>query len=92
MADLPKKNFVFRPNHTYVFATAQVSEDIQFIIHIDVNPIFFELQWDPLPGLSIKVGKLLVPFGKHICTGQRPKCSVCPVVEYCRQVGVTEHR
>ncbi|MFL5605490.1 MAG: endonuclease III domain-containing protein [Gemmatimonadaceae bacterium] len=40
----------------------------------------------------IEINRRLVPFGKHICTGVRPKCSVCPVLEYCRQVGVTEHR
>ena len=40
----------------------------------------------------IEINRLLVPFGKHICTGHRPKCSTCPVLEYCRQVGVTEHR
>lgn len=40
----------------------------------------------------IEINRLLVPFGKHICTGTRPKCSVCPVLEYCRQVGVTEYR
>jgi endonuclease III len=40
----------------------------------------------------VEINRLLVPFGKHICTGKLPKCSVCPVLEYCRQVGVTEHR
>jgi endonuclease-3 len=40
----------------------------------------------------IEINRLLVPFGKHICTGIRPKCSTCPVLEYCRQVGVTTHR
>jgi endonuclease III len=40
----------------------------------------------------IEINALLVPFGKHICTGKAPKCSGCPVLEYCRQVGVTEHR
>jgi endonuclease-3 len=40
----------------------------------------------------IEINRLLVPFGKHICTGVRPRCSICPVLEYCRQVGVTEHR
>ena len=39
----------------------------------------------------IEINRLLVPFGKHVCTGQRPKCSTCPVLEYCRQVGVTTH-
>jgi endonuclease-3 len=40
----------------------------------------------------IEINRRLVPFGKHICTGLRPKCSTCPVLEYCRQVGVTTHR
>jgi endonuclease-3 len=40
----------------------------------------------------IDINRLLVPFGKHICTGTRPKCSTCPVLDMCRQVGVTEHR
>ena len=40
----------------------------------------------------IEINRLLVPFGKHICTGHLPKCSTCPVLEYCRQVGVTKHR
>ena len=40
----------------------------------------------------VEINRLLVPFGKHICTGRLPKCSTCPVLEMCRQVGVTEHR
>ena len=40
----------------------------------------------------VEINRLLVPFGKHICTGRLPKCSTCPVLEMCKQVGVTEHR
>jgi endonuclease-3 len=40
----------------------------------------------------VEINRLLVPFGKHICTGRLPKCSACPVLEYCQQIGVTEHR
>jgi endonuclease-3 len=40
----------------------------------------------------VEINRLLVPFGKHICTGKLPKCSTCPVLEYCRQVGVRAHR
>jgi endonuclease III len=40
----------------------------------------------------IEINRLLVPFGKHVCTGQLPKCSTCPVLEYCRQIGVARHR
>jgi endonuclease-3 len=40
----------------------------------------------------VEINKLLVPVGKHVCTGVRPNCSTCPVPEMCRQVGVTSHR
>ena len=40
----------------------------------------------------VEINRLLVPFGKHVCTGTRPKCSTCPVLEMCRQVDVTAHR
>lgn len=40
----------------------------------------------------IDINRLLMPFGKHICTGKLPRCSTCPVLEYCRQIGVTKHR
>jgi endonuclease III len=40
----------------------------------------------------VEINRLLVPFGKHICTGRRPACSTCPVLDMCRQVGVTEFR
>jgi endonuclease III len=40
----------------------------------------------------VEINRLLVPFGKHICTGKLPKCSTCPVLEMCRQVGVEKHR
>ncbi len=40
----------------------------------------------------IEINELLVPFGKHVCTGVAPKCSTCPVLSMCRQAGVTTHR
>jgi endonuclease III len=40
----------------------------------------------------VEINALLVPFGKHVCTGTRPKCSTCPLLEMCQQVGVTSHR
>ena len=40
----------------------------------------------------IELNRLLVPFGKHVCTGTLPRCSTCPVLDMCRQVGVTAHR
>ncbi len=40
----------------------------------------------------VEINRLLVPFGKHICTGNLPHCSTCPVLEMCQQVGVKSHR
>ena len=40
----------------------------------------------------VEINERLVPFGKHICTGERPRCSTCPVLDMCAQVGVTSHR
>ena len=36
----------------------------------------------------VDINRLLVPFGKHVCTGERPRCSICPILEMCQQVGV----
>lgn len=35
----------------------------------------------------IEINRLLVPFGKHICTADRPQCPTCPLLSMCRQVG-----
>jgi endonuclease-3 len=40
----------------------------------------------------IEINRLLVPFGKHVCTGTRPRCSTCPLLEMCAQVGVVNPR
>jgi endonuclease-3 len=40
----------------------------------------------------VEINRLLVPFGKHLCTGNLPRCSTCPVRDMCQQVGVKAHR
>jgi endonuclease-3 len=40
----------------------------------------------------VEINRLLVPFGKHICTGSLPRCSSCPLLDMCQQVGVEAHR
>lgn len=40
----------------------------------------------------VEINELLVPFGKHICIGSVPKCTRCPVLSYCRKVGVTRYQ
>lgn len=40
----------------------------------------------------IEINALLVPFGKHICTGRAPRCNTCPVRPICPRIGVTSSR
>lgn len=40
----------------------------------------------------IEYNDILVSFGQHLCRPISPKCSVCPVQEYCDKVGVTRSR
>ena len=40
----------------------------------------------------VEINERLVPFGKRVCTRERPHCSRCPLLRMCRQVGVDTHR
>lgn len=40
----------------------------------------------------VEINERLVPFGKWICTGERPRCSTCPLLSMCARVGVTTSR
>jgi len=40
----------------------------------------------------VEINKVLVPFGKRVCTGDLPRCSTCPLLDMCQQVGVDRHR
>ncbi|HEX8834877.1 MAG TPA: endonuclease III [Abditibacteriaceae bacterium] len=51
-----------------------------------------QLQQKLPPQYAVEINERLVPFGKHICTGNLPRCSTCPLLSMCRQIGVTKHR
>lgn len=36
--------------------------------------------------------KLMVMWGQNICVPLSPKCSICPLLPLCPQIGVTRHR
>ncbi|MFM9106569.1 MAG: endonuclease III domain-containing protein, partial [Chloroflexota bacterium] len=44
------------------------------------------------PGRWLEVNRLLVPFGKDLCTRERPRCPVCPVAAICARSGVPNPR
>jgi endonuclease-3 len=72
---------VHRVTNRWGFITTKQPEQTMLALETKVP----EKQW-------ININRLLMPFGKHICTGKLPHCSICPVLEYCRQIGVTKHR
>jgi len=62
-------------------------------VHAKTPKITESLLAQKLPQAQwVRINALLVPFGKHICTGYKPHCSTCPVLSYCRQIGVEQHR
>lgn len=34
------------------------------------------------------INQLFVLHGKNICKTRKPKCDICPIIEYCNQIGV----
>jgi len=40
----------------------------------------------------IEINERLVPFGRFVCTGSRPKCSTCVLLSMCQQVEVVNPR
>lgn len=84
-------------------ACAQPSISVDIHVHRIVNRWGYERTRTPeqtmlaleetLPReFWIEINALLVPFGKHICTGTAPRCSTCPLRQMCPKIGVTTHR
>lgn len=84
-------------------ATGQAAISVDVHVHRVVNRWGFVKTSQPEQTLKvleqtvpehrwIDINRLLMPFGKHICTGSAPQCSTCPVLPWCKQVGVTRHR
>ncbi|MCK8492639.1 endonuclease III [Spirosoma sp. RP8] len=84
-------------------ATGQAAISVDVHVHRVVNRWGFVRTKQPEQTLKVletqvpreqwvNINRLLMPFGKHICTGTLPHCSTCPVVEFCEQVGVDRHR
>ncbi len=38
------------------------------------------------------INRLLLPFGKYICTGGTPRCLACPLIDICPKIGVVKAR
>jgi endonuclease III len=84
-------------------ATGQAAISVDVHVHRVVNRWGFVQTTQPEKTLKlleklvprpqwIEINRLLMPFGKHICTGTLPHCSTCPVLTWCEQVGVERSR
>lgn len=84
-------------------ATGQAAISVDVHVHRVVNRWGYVRTKQPEQTLNVletlvpreqwtAINRLLMPFGKHICTGTLPHCSTCPVLPWCEQVGVERHR
>ncbi len=44
------------------------------------------------PEYWLEINGLLVTLGQNVCHPTSPRCSACPVADYCERVGVTRSR
>jgi endonuclease III len=72
---------VHRVTNRWGFVSAPMPEQTMLVLEDKLPKRFW-----------VEINRLLVPFGKHVCTPTLPKCSTCPVLNMCRQVGVVRHR
>jgi len=90
-------------NLTLGVAAGQAAISVDIHVHRVVNRWGYVHEKTPEKTLKVleqqvpralwtEINRLLMPFGKHICTGTLPKCSTCPVLIWCEQVGVTHYR
>ncbi len=40
----------------------------------------------------IPINEILVTFGQNVCAPVSPKCTICPIYEYCMRIGVNRSR
>ena len=72
---------VHRISNRLGLVTTKTPEQTEFALR-DILP---EKHW-------IVFNNLLVMHGQNICTPISPKCSMCPIIDYCKRVGLTRSR
>lgn len=60
-----QETVTFRPNHTYILVQAELKDTGSVTVHVSDAPAYWELTWNVTPTLSVKGGKILVPFGTN---------------------------
>ncbi len=55
-------NLGFDTFHTFLFLEGTPAPDMQFSFDVSASPRFYELDWQALPSLQIRAGKIWIPF------------------------------
>jgi endonuclease-3 len=72
---------VFRISNRWGYLRTKDPDATELALRAQLPPEY----WIPINGL-------LVTLGQNICHPTSPRCSVCPVAEYCQRIGVTRSR
>lgn len=66
----------FENNHSLLMLAIAPDRSTEFVFEVSPNPRFFELDYDPYPGLEIRAGRIWIPFDDditHKFYGGRPQ-------------------
>ncbi|MFN8456356.1 MAG: endonuclease III [Anaerolineae bacterium] len=72
---------VHRISNRWGYVQTKTPEATEFALRVKLPPEYW-----------IEYNGLLVSFGQTLCHPTSPRCSVCPVYQYCDRVGVTRSR
>lgn len=72
---------VHRICNRWGYVQTKTPDETELVLRAQLPAVY----WIPINGL-------LVTLGQNICHPLSPRCSACPVAEYCQRVGVTRSR
>jgi hypothetical protein len=62
---MPLKRWDFLPHHTNVIIEVAPMPNLTVALDVSPLPLFYEVQWSPHPRLTLRGGKILIPFGSN---------------------------
>ena len=72
---------VHRICNRWGYVQTRTPEETEFALRAKLPPEYW-----------LEINGLLVTLGQNVCHPTSPRCSVCPVAEYCERIGVTRSR
>lgn len=72
---------VHRITNRWGYVQTKTPEETEFALRAKLPPEYW-----------LAINGLLVTLGQNVCHPTSPRCSICPVAEYCERIGVTRSR